>query len=203
VIKMKMLILASLAYSAVVNAQVFGEPVDCTTVTELVPIYGQFAQCSVTYNGKSYDLRQYIGESQSQWHWISERVYINGQYVPLSCQGRLDFLRNESRTRQVCKYKPVAGFSIRPTHSTFELSSTSRDYDGSLVSYQWSVDGQLFSQGASISLPQKVSTTINNRTYSIYNVSLTVTDNHGYQHTYSQVLYELNDECRTAACRNL
>ncbi len=193
----------ALLLSVSTQAQTGGDPVDCKVSTELVAIYGGNASCQVMVAGRFYTVRQFVHDTNVPSQWISEALVVNGVRGNYSCLASLDKLRDEPRTRQECKYKPVAGFSITPLHSTFRLTSTSGDADGYLVQYQWVVDGVPISNAATLELPH------NNayydsigRSYSRYQVSLTVTDNHGYQTTYSQTLAELNDECRTQACRN-
>ena len=120
----------------------------------------------------------------------------------LSCIADVPFSHNEEVKSTVCDYKPVAGFSVSPRVSSFVLTSTSSDYDGSIVSYRWIVNGSVASSSASLTLPHVQSEYINGRSYSRYEVSLEVTDNHGYKNTFSRSLLELNDECRTQSCRN-
>ncbi|GAB2927270.1 hypothetical protein [Rheinheimera gaetbuli] len=188
--------------SSMATATPFGEPVDCTTTTTNVPIYGGWAQCSVTHNGETRQLSEYFFETLSPFVQVSDFTTIGGYYGRFSCSATLPFIRMEQVTSQQCKYKPVSGFSVSPRAGSFVLTSSARDYDGSIVNYRWIVNGSVASSSASISLPHIQSEYRNGKWYSRYEVSLEVTDNHGYKNTVSRSLLELNDECRTQACRN-
>jgi hypothetical protein len=174
----------------------FGEAVNCKTVTSQVAIYQGYASCTVRSTKPPYDLNtlsEYIFATQNNQRYLT--AYANGQTY--SCWATVPFSHYEPVTRQECQYKPVAEFNDgMPSHSSFGIFSAARDYDGSIVSYQWHVDGAAYSTAASFTLPYKSGLT------STYLIQLTVTDNHGHSSSVSRSITVPNDECRTQACRN-
>lgn len=174
----------------------FGEAVNCKTVTSQVAIYQGNTSCSVRSKNPPYDwntVSEYIFATQINQRYLT--AYANGQTY--SCWATVPFSHYEPVTRQECQYKPVADFSDgMPSHSSFGIFSAARDYDGSIVSYQWNVDGAAYSTAASFTLPYK------NGLTSTYLIQLTVTDNHGHSSSVTRSITVPNDECRTQACRN-
>jgi PKD repeat protein len=81
---------------------------------------------------------------------------------------------------------PVANFMVSLTQGTAPLTVTldasdSHDQDGSIVSYTWTINGQLFASVASSEPLSYTFTTAGN-----YTIVLTVTDNHGLTGTAQQ-----------------
>lgn len=198
---MKLTLGTSLLFIALYNAQAlatapFGEPVDCQTVHGQVAIYEGTARCTVRSDNYPYgnlEVSEYIFQTQQQQRYITN--YILGRFY--SCWANVPFSHYQPVTRQECKYKPVSEFHEGlPQVNSFSVLSASRDYDGSIVGYQWLVDGAPYSNAATISLPYK------NGLTSTYQIQLTVTDNDGYSHSQSRSITVKNDECRTQACRN-
>jgi hypothetical protein len=194
---LKSIVLMLSVYNAQVLASApFGEPVNCRTINSQIAIYEGTASCWVRSDTPPYnsvEVREYVFGSPVSQRYITS--YIAGRYY--SCWATVPFSHYQQVTRQECQYKPVAEFHDgMPKVNSFSVLSSSRDYDGSIVGYQWIVDGVSFSTAASITLPYK------NGQTSTYQIQLTVTDNDGYTNSSARSITVKNDECRTQACRN-
>ncbi|QTH73259.1 hypothetical protein [Pseudoalteromonas xiamenensis] len=177
-------------------------PVECKNVVTSIPIYSGFASCEVRNNDKSTTIQAYYPDTTNSFVILTQELTLGGETKVFSCNARLDQTGTRESSHTVCKYKPVAGISVSPRPDDFHIVSSARDYDGSIANYTWKVNGSFKSNVASFTLPQIQSIYRNGKWYSQYFIELEVTDNDGYKDSHSISITELNDECRTAACRN-
>jgi hypothetical protein len=164
-----------------------GEQTNCRIETvNRVAIYSGYTQC----NSPLGLISSYVHPTTQQFVTISG--FVNGGYS--SCTAQVPFYTYENITREVCDYKPVAGFVV--SQPLFSLVSNSTDSDGSIVKYEWWFNG-VKQSGTGYKIPFPIPTGS-----ASLNVKLKVTDNSGYTNELTKNVIITDDECTTAACRN-
>lgn len=145
----------------------FGEKVNCSTQSTQIAYYSGVASCRVGIQW----LDQYVSFSYSPSTRITK--FINGQF--LSCWATIPFGGYQTVTSQECDYKPLA--SVNATSSWYDLTTrvtaSGRDFDGSIVSNQLWINGQLQSSPSVVRFDAPGT---------VLNIRAKTTDNDGYTH---------------------
>lgn len=145
----------------------FGEKVNCTTQTTQITYYYGWASCRVG----SMWLDQYVGYHNSPSYYVTK--FTGGQFY--SCWANLPFTGTQTLTSEDCDYKPLA--SANATSSWYDFSTrvtaSGRDFDGSIVSNQLWINGQLQSSPSVVRFDAPGT---------VLSIRARTTDNDGYTH---------------------